>query len=53
MPIVLPGLSNFYMAGQWVNPGGGLPPAAMSGKKVIKEICKREEKKFVSSKPGN
>jgi phytoene dehydrogenase-like protein len=52
MPIVLPGLSNFYMAGQWVNPGGGLPPSAMSGKKVIKEICKREGKKFLSNAPG-
>jgi len=51
MPIVLPGLSNFYMAGQWVNPGGGLPPSAMSGKKVIKAICKREGKKFVSNAP--
>lgn len=22
-----PGLENLYMAGQWVEPGGGLPPA--------------------------
>jgi phytoene dehydrogenase-like protein len=29
----LPGLKNFYMIGQWVEPGGGLPPAIMSGRR--------------------
>ena len=32
MKKTLPGLDNFYMAGQWVNPGGGMPTAAMSGR---------------------
>jgi phytoene dehydrogenase-like protein len=50
MPMVLPQLSDFYMIGQWINPGGGLPPEAMSGKKVVQEICKRERRKFVSDK---
>jgi phytoene dehydrogenase-like protein len=47
----LPGLDNFYMAGQWVNPGGGMPPAVMSGNHTIQFICKRDNKKFVTTKP--
>jgi len=47
----LPGLDNFYMAGQWVNPGGGMPTAAMSGNHTIQLICKKDNKKFVTSKP--
>jgi len=47
----LPGLDNFYMAGQWVNPGGGMPPAAMSGSHTIQFICKKDQKSFVTSKP--
>jgi phytoene dehydrogenase-like protein len=44
----LPGLDHFYMAGQWVEPGGGLPAVAMSGRNVIQIICKREKMKFTS-----
>jgi phytoene dehydrogenase-like protein len=47
----LPGLDNFYMAGQWVNPGGGMPTAAMSGRQTIQMICKKDKKKFVTSTP--
>jgi phytoene dehydrogenase-like protein len=47
----LPGLENFYMAGQWVNPGGGMPTAAMSGNHTIQLICNKDGKKFVTSKP--
>jgi phytoene dehydrogenase-like protein len=36
----IPGLKSFYMVGQWMFPGGGLPPAAQSGKWVVQEICK-------------
>lgn len=36
----IPGLKNFYMAGQWLFPGGGLPPAGQSGKWAIQYICK-------------
>ncbi len=46
----LPGLANFYMAGHWVEPGGGLPAAAMSGRNVVQIICKKEKKKFVTMK---
>jgi phytoene dehydrogenase-like protein len=40
------GLDNFYLAGQWLHPGGGLPPSAQSGKWVIQLICRRDKKKF-------
>jgi phytoene dehydrogenase-like protein len=49
LPRRVPGLSNFYMAGHWVEPGGGLPPAALSGRYVAQIICERDGKKFVSS----
>ncbi len=51
MKKTLPGLDNFYMAGQWVNPGGGMPTAAMSGNHTIQYICKKDGKKFVTTGP--
>jgi phytoene dehydrogenase-like protein len=47
----LPGLNNFYMVGQWVEPGGGTPAVAASGRNVIQIICKRDGKKFTTTKP--
>ena len=47
----LPVLKNFYMAGQWVEPGGGLPTVAMSGRNVIELVCKRENKPFATMVP--
>jgi len=43
---VLPGLKKFYMAGQWLFPGGGLPSSAQSGKWAIQYICKEERIRF-------
>ncbi len=34
----LPGVGNFYLAGQWVEPGGSLPSAAYSGRNAIRLI---------------
>jgi phytoene dehydrogenase-like protein len=45
----LPGLKNFYMIGQWVEPGGGLPPAATSARAAIKAICKCDGKRFTTT----
>jgi phytoene dehydrogenase-like protein len=42
----LPGLGNFYMAGQWLSPGGGIPPSVLSGKTVFKQICRKEKQDF-------
>ena len=47
----LPGLEGFYMVGQWVEPGGGLPTVAASGRSVIQMICKRDRKPFVAEAP--
>jgi phytoene dehydrogenase-like protein len=49
MKKMLPGLKDFYMAGQWVEPGGGLPPAIMSGRNITQIICKKDKKKFITS----
>ena len=35
----LPGLRNFYMAGQWTEPGGMVPVVAMSGRNAIQMLC--------------
>ena len=40
LPCVLPGLAGFYMVGQWISPGGGLPSGLMTGRAVSKAICK-------------
>jgi len=42
----LPGLRKFYMAGQWVEPGGGLPAALMSGRNLAQIICKQQGVQF-------
>ncbi len=46
LPQTLPGLSNFYMAGHWISPGGGLPSGLMTGRSAIKKICKKENVSF-------
>lgn len=51
MSKTLPGLKDFYMAGQWVEPGGGVPTAALSGRNVIQLICKRDGKPFGTKIP--
>jgi phytoene dehydrogenase-like protein len=51
MSKTLPGLNNFYMVGQWVQPGGGLPPAAYSGRNLIQILCKQDRRKFITNVP--
>jgi phytoene dehydrogenase-like protein len=45
----LPGLRNFYLAGQWVEPGGSLPLSAMSGRNAIQMICHQDGRPFVAT----
>jgi phytoene dehydrogenase-like protein len=47
----LPGLHNFYMAGQWVEPGGMAPVVAVSGRNVVQMICRHDGRPFVTSEP--
>ncbi len=51
MSKTLPGLDCFYMVGQWVQPGGGLPSGAMTGRHVTQMMCKRDKKRFVAMTP--
>jgi phytoene dehydrogenase-like protein len=44
----LPNLKNFYMIGQWVEPGGGVPTVFMSGRNVAQIICKQEKIAFTT-----
>jgi phytoene dehydrogenase-like protein len=46
----LPGLENFYMAGQWAG-GIGLSTAAIQGRKAIQSLCKRDGRPFVTGAP--
>ncbi len=52
IPKCLPGLRNFLMCGQWVEPGGGLPPSALSGRSAIQLLCAQEGRKFVTAVPS-
>jgi phytoene dehydrogenase-like protein len=49
MSKTLPGLENFYMIGQWVEPGGGLPTGAITARNVLQLICHKDKKAFVIS----
>jgi len=40
---IIKGLDNFILAGQWLFPGGGLPPSALSGKWAIEVFYKKEK----------
>jgi phytoene dehydrogenase-like protein len=51
VPKTLPGLKNFRMIGQWVEPGGTVTLAAASGKNAIQVICAEDRKPFNVSLP--
>lgn len=42
----LPGLKNFYMTGQWLEPGGGVPIALMTSRNLAQILCKKDKKTF-------
>jgi len=48
VPKQLPGLDGFFMAGQWVEPGGGVPMAVMSGRQVVELVCADLGRPFVN-----
>jgi phytoene dehydrogenase-like protein len=47
VPNTLPGLADFWMAGQWVQPGGGLPGGMNSARRAVQGICAADGKVFV------
>ncbi|UCD98739.1 MAG: NAD(P)/FAD-dependent oxidoreductase [Chloroflexota bacterium] len=49
VPRTLPGLKDFFLAGHWVEPGGTVTLAAVSGKNVIQMICEQDNKSFKTS----
>jgi hypothetical protein len=49
MKKTLPGLGDFRMVGQWVAPGGGLPPAVSTARDAIQILCNEDRKRFVTS----
>jgi phytoene dehydrogenase-like protein len=53
MSKTLPGLKNFYLAGKWVEPGGGVPTAAMSGRNVTQIICQQDNRPFITTFPAS
>ncbi len=44
----LPGLSDFYLVGTWATAAGALFANALSGRRTIETICKRDGKAFAS-----
>jgi phytoene dehydrogenase-like protein len=40
LPPGLPGLKDFYMVGQWVSPGGGLPSGLLTARDTTRRICR-------------
>lgn len=45
----LPGLDNFYMVGQWVMPGGGVPPCLYPGRQAVQILCRLDKKPFLTT----
>ena len=44
----LPGLSGFYMVGQWTAPFAGTVMAAMTGRQLVELLCKRDHIPFAT-----
>lgn len=40
LPCTLPGLRDFYMVGQWISPGGGLPSGLLTARNVTQLLCR-------------
>ena len=47
----LPGLGDFYMVGQWVQPGGGLPTGVQTARSTMQKICRNDQQKFKTNIP--
>jgi phytoene dehydrogenase-like protein len=45
LPLTVPGLAGLALAGQWTEPGGGIPPAARSGIEALECLIRQRGKK--------
>lgn len=45
LPRTVAGVEGLYLAGQWTEPGGGLPPSARSAKEAIQSIVKHDRRR--------
>ena len=52
MDPTLPGLAGFFQIGQWTHPGGGVFPAARSGREIVRRLCQEDGKRFTGGKNG-
>ncbi|MEW5725652.1 MAG: NAD(P)/FAD-dependent oxidoreductase [Thermodesulfobacteriota bacterium] len=46
LPRTLPGLKDFYMAGQWTIPGGGVVPSLYTGRHAVMLMCRDDGRTF-------
>jgi len=46
IPRHIDGLDRFHMAGQWVEPGGGVPAVLASGRSVVRDLCRLDGQPF-------
>ena len=46
----LPGLSGFWMAGQWTAPFTGTVMAALTGRQVVQLLCRQDRRRFTTSR---
>lgn len=46
VPRTIRGIEGLHLVGQWVNPGGGLPPCAMDARKLARRLCRAEGRRF-------
>ncbi len=46
LPNRVSGLDHFFMVGQWVLPGGGLPAGLMTGRDAIRALCREVDRPF-------
>jgi hypothetical protein len=44
--VTLPGLSGFFQTGNWATQSGALFVNALSGRKLVAELCRREGRAF-------
>jgi phytoene dehydrogenase-like protein len=45
----LTGVTGLYLAGQWVEPGGGVPTAILSGRQAAQLLCERDGRTFLAA----